>query len=111
MEHYHDPSDRQYMKNLRVGAREESKAFLELNSAVARADGAIPVKYRELISIAVALTTQCAYCIETHVAAAKAAGASEQEISETVFVTAAMRAGAAVAHGRMAIKLFQQDGS
>lgn len=108
MEHYHDPTDRQYMKNLRAGAPEESKAFIELNNAVGRTDGEIPLKYRELISVAVALTTQCAYCIETHVGAAKAAGATEEEISETVFVTAALRAGGAVAHGRMAIKLYQQ---
>ena len=29
---------------------------------IAVADGAIPAKYKELIAVAVALTTQCPYC-------------------------------------------------
>ena len=74
------------------------KAFGDLNAA-AMADGAIPVKYKELIAIAVALTTQCPYCLEVHEAAARKAGATDQELAETTFVAAALRAGAAVTHG------------
>ena len=33
---------------------------------LALADGAIPKKYKELMAIVVALTTQCPYCIELH---------------------------------------------
>lgn len=65
----------------------------------ALADGAIPKKYKELMAIAVALTTQCPYCIEVHKQAAKKAGATEEELAETVHVAAALRAGAAVTHG------------
>jgi alkylhydroperoxidase/carboxymuconolactone decarboxylase family protein YurZ len=36
------------------------KGFLAFNNA-AMADGAIPAKTKELIAIAVAMTTQCAY--------------------------------------------------
>jgi len=57
--------------------------------------------------VAVALTTQCVYCIETHVQAAQDAGATREEVAETVFVAAAMRAGGAVAHGRLAMKLYE----
>lgn len=45
------------------------------------------------------MTTQCPYCLEIHKAAAKAAGATEEEMSETAFVAAALRAGAVVVHG------------
>ncbi|HKE46725.1 MAG TPA: carboxymuconolactone decarboxylase family protein [Rhodanobacteraceae bacterium] len=65
----------------------------------ALADGAIPKKYKELMAIAVALTTQCLYCIEVHRKAAISAGATEDDLAETVFVAAALRAGAAVTHG------------
>jgi AhpD family alkylhydroperoxidase len=71
------------------------KAFDE----AALADGAIPKKYKELMAIAVALTTQCSYCIEVHRKAALAAGVTEAELAETVFVASALRAGAALTHG------------
>ncbi len=70
----------------------------------ALADGAIPRKYKELMAVAVALTTQCPYCIEIHKKAAKRAGATEEELAETVFVSAALRAGAAVTHGTHVIE-------
>src|ERR1700758_4155931 len=73
-------------------------AFKNFDQA-AFADGAIPKKYKELMAIAVALTTQCPYCIEVHRKAAVAAGASDAELAETVFVATALRAGAALTHG------------
>ena len=73
------------------------KAFADFDKA-ALADGAIPVKYKELIALAVALTTQCPYCLEIHKNNAKKAGASDAEIAEAAFVAAALRAGAAVTH-------------
>lgn len=74
------------------------KGFLAFNNA-AMADGAIPAKTKELIAIAVAMTTQCAYCIEIHNKAARDAGCTDEEIAETVMVAAALRAGGAITHG------------
>jgi len=62
------------------------------------------VKYKELMAIAVAFTTQCPYCIEIHSGRAREAGASENEIAEAVVVAAALRAGAAITHGTHAMK-------
>lgn len=73
-------------------------AFQKFDAA-ALADGAIPKKYKELIAIAVAMTTQCPYCIEIHRKHAVAAGATAEELAEAMFVAAALRAGAAVTHG------------
>ena len=73
-------------------------SFQALDEA-ALAAGAIPKKYKELMAIAVALTTQCPYCIQVHRKAALAAGATEAELGETVFVAVALRAGAALTHG------------
>ncbi|MBA3833275.1 MAG: carboxymuconolactone decarboxylase family protein [Chthoniobacterales bacterium] len=76
---------------------EVMKAFWAFDKA-AMAAGAIPVKYKELIAVAVAHTTQCPYCIDVHAANARRAGASETELVETAMVAAALRAGAAVTH-------------
>ena len=81
-------------------------AWLNLDKIVGRTDGAIPQKYRELIAVAVAVTTQCAYCIEVHAKAVAAAGGSREELVEAAFVAAALRAGGAATHGAMALKLF-----
>jgi AhpD family alkylhydroperoxidase len=70
-----------------------------LFDAEALADGVIPKKYKELMALAVALTTQCSYCLEAHRRAAKKAGATDEELAETVFIAAALRAGAALTHG------------
>jgi AhpD family alkylhydroperoxidase len=77
----------------------EAMTGFEAFDRAALADGAIPRKYKELMALAVALTTQCPYCLEIHREAAKKAGATENELAETVFVAAALRAGAALTHG------------
>ncbi len=79
-------------------APEAMKAFWAFDR-VALADGAIPKKYKELMALAVALTTQCVYCLEIHKKAAVKAGATQEEIAEVVLLAAALRAGAAMTHG------------
>lgn len=91
------------MKDLEVLAPEAMKAFVAFDKAALSA-GAISVKYKELIALGVAFTTQCPYCIEIHAGNARGAGASEQEIAEAVLVAAALRAGGAVTHGTHALK-------
>jgi AhpD family alkylhydroperoxidase len=107
-DHYHDESDLKLLKQMQGLAPDDFKAWLNLNNIVGREEGAIPRKYRELIAIAVACTTQCPYCIEAHAKAAKAAGATREEIVEAAFVAAALRAGGAATHGAMALKFFDQ---
>src|SRR5438477_5964831 len=79
------------------------QGFVAFDKA-AMSDGAIPAKTKELIAIAVAMTTQCPYCIEIHGERAKTAGCTEAEIAEAVLVAAALRAGAAVTHGTHCLK-------
>ena len=109
-EHYHDPHDLKLLGEMRRLAPADFEAWLSLNNIVGREDGAIPLKYRELIAIAVACTTQCPYCIDAHAAAAKAAGATREEVAETAFIAAALRAGGAATHGALALKLFDRKG-
>ena len=106
-DHYHDVSDLRFLKEMNKAAPTEFNAWLALDKIVGREDGAIPRKYRELIALGVAFTTQCPYCIEVHVKAAKTAGASREEISESVLIAAALRAGGAATHGAMALKFYE----
>jgi AhpD family alkylhydroperoxidase len=90
-------------------APREFEAWLNLDKIVSREDGSIPRKYRELIALAVACTTQCVYCIEAHTKGAKAAGATREEITESSLLAAALRAGGAATHGAMALKFYDQE--
>ncbi len=108
-EHYHDAGDLHFLKEMGKLAPADFKAWLGLNNIVGSESGKIPKKYRELIAVAVGCTTQCPYCIEVHSKAAKAAGATREEIAESAFLAAALRAGGAATHGAMALKFFDEE--
>ncbi|HTH47619.1 MAG TPA: carboxymuconolactone decarboxylase family protein [Candidatus Limnocylindria bacterium] len=91
------------LKQLNELAPEVMTAFWAFDRA-AVAPGAIPVKYKELIAVAVALTTQCPYCIGIHTENARRAGATDTELGEAAMVAAALRAGAAVTHATHALQ-------
>ena len=107
-EHYHDAGDMKLLRDMRKLAPKDYEAWASLNAIVGREDGAIPKKYRELIAIAVACTTQCPYCIEAHAKGAKAAGATKEEVAEAALLAAALRAGGAATHGTLALKFYDQ---
>jgi AhpD family alkylhydroperoxidase len=67
------------------------------------AHGALPTKTKQLIAVAVAHVTQCPYCIRGHTKAAMRVGATREELMETIWVAAEMRAGAAYAHSVLAL--------
>src|SRR6185437_3199753 len=85
------------LKQLNENAPDVMKAFWAFDKAAFTA-GTLDVRQKQLMAVAVALTTQCPYCIELHVKAARDAGATDQMLAETAGVSAAMRAGAAVTH-------------
>jgi AhpD family alkylhydroperoxidase len=96
-ESMHTKENLKKLKNMDSLTPEVMKAFWAFDRA-ALSDGAIPAKYKELIAVAVALTTQCPYCIDIHSNNARKAGATEAELAEAGMVAAALRAGAAVTH-------------
>ncbi len=91
------------LKTMEADAPEGFKTFMAFDKA-AMAEGALSVKTKEMLAVAVALTTQCPYCIEIHAGRARAAGVSEKELAEVVIVAAALRAGAAITHGTHVLK-------
>lgn len=85
------------LDTLNANAKDGMDAFWAFDKA-AFADGAVDAKTKQLIAVAVALTTQCPYCIELHNDAARKAGASDAELAETAVAAAAIRAGGAITH-------------
>ncbi len=105
---YHEMEDLKSIGQLEKLAPAEFKGFVALDAIVGREGGAIPRKYRELLALAVACTTQCPYCLDVHTRGAKKAGATREEVVEASMIAASLRAGAAVTHGLLALKLFDK---
>jgi AhpD family alkylhydroperoxidase len=85
------------LKKLDENAPDQMKAFWAFDKAAFTA-GSLDELQKQLMAVAVALTTQCPYCIEIHVRAARKAGATDPMLAETAAVAAAIRAGGAITH-------------
>ncbi|PYZ97662.1 alkylhydroperoxidase [Alteribacter lacisalsi] len=94
---------------LRELAPEQVNAFLAFDEK-ALAPGAIDGKTKELIAVAVAHVTGCAYCIEVHTGKVKQE-ASREEVAEAIMVATALKAGSAAAHTVNAYNSFDSKGS
>ena len=94
-------------KRMRELVPETYRAFLDFDK-LAFKDGALPNKTKELMAVAIAQVTQCAWCIQAHTKKAANAGASDAEIAETIFVAMAMSAGAAWSHGGLVLQCLQE---
>jgi AhpD family alkylhydroperoxidase len=105
---------RDYRSNVkkRVGdlsklAPEAIKGYMALATSGEKAthlDG----KTRELISLAVAVTTKCDGCIASHVEAAVKFGASKEELAEALGVAIAMNAGSALVYSARTMDCFDE---
>jgi AhpD family alkylhydroperoxidase len=85
------------LKHLDENAPDAMKAFWAFDKATF-APGAIDGIHKQLIAVAVALTTQRPYCIELHVQAARKEGATDAMLAEAAIIAAAMRAGGTITH-------------
>jgi AhpD family alkylhydroperoxidase len=82
-------------------------AFRALNAAQG-ANGALDAKTRELIALAVAVTTRCDSCIAAHANAARQAGVTEAELSDALGTAIALNAGAAYVYSLRAMEAHGQ---
>ncbi len=106
-EHFYHSDDLKRLHKLRELKPETFDSFVEFDRK-AFADGALPVKVKELIAVATAHITQCPYCIDVHTKRAKKAGASETEVAEAIFVAMALRAGGSWAHSAIAMHALEE---
>jgi len=108
MSDYYDKDVYGFAKDLDAVIPEIAADWERFNHGVFAPEGReIPLKYRELMAVAVALNTQCPYCIETHLKRAVRAGATTAELAETSWVATALRGGAGYAHGALMMRLHE----
>ena len=79
--------------------------FGELHKT-AFAEGALDVRTKELIAMAIGVVEGCDGCIASHAQAAARAGASRQEAAEAIGVTFLMKGGPATIYGPRAYDAF-----
>jgi len=74
----------------------------------ALADGALSAKFKELMTLAISITSLCEGCIAVHIRGALRAGATRQEIVETIGVAVYMGGGPAMVYGCEAFEALGQ---
>ena len=92
-EHVYPSATRELAEQRKRLAPKPAEAFKAFTQSVF-AEGALPVKTKQLIAVAVAHVTQCPYCIRGHTSAALQHGATAEEIMEAIWVAAEMRPAA-----------------
>lgn len=107
-DHMYPTPSAELARKRRELAPETEAAFREFGRQVFAA-GALDTKTKQLIAVAVAHVTQCPYCIRGHTKAARREGATEQEVMETIWVAAEMRAGGAYAHSVIALQAIASE--
>lgn len=95
------------LKNLRGGAPEVMKAFSSL-AQTALAPKALDVKTKELIALAIGIAVRCDDCVAFHVKAALQAGATRDEIMETLGMAIYMGAGPSAMYASHALDAYTQ---
>jgi AhpD family alkylhydroperoxidase len=83
------------------------KGFSELHRESLQ-NGVLPKKIKELMALSISMATQCTGCIAYHVHDALKAGASREEILETIGVAVMMAGGPGLIYGCEALEALSQ---
>ena len=105
--HAENKKVREMMARLGEEAPSLMSAFGRLHKS-ATDDGALSTKVKELIALAIGITVRCDGCIAFHIHDALKAGASREEILETIGVTVMMGGGPSVVYGTEALTALDQ---
>ena len=82
------------------------KPFLELEEK-AFGDGALSKKSKELMALSISIVTKCEPCMEWHLDQALQAGATDEEVYETIDVAIEMGGGPAGAYSRFVLNALE----
>lgn len=109
MENYREKAQRVY-DFIGILSKEHPKVadgFTVLSKG-AGAENILSKKDKELISLAISIAIRCEGCIACHVKGALSAGASKEEIVETIGVTIAMGGGPSIVFGEKAYQALNE---
>jgi len=70
--------------------------------------GALDTKTKELISVALAVATQCKWCIAVHTNAALDAGATKDQVMEACFVACLFRGAPSCMYSQLVMKAIEE---
>jgi alkylhydroperoxidase/carboxymuconolactone decarboxylase family protein len=104
---YFNPEDLKKFGQITEFQEEMGKKFFEYYNEVFR-EGALTVREKSLIALAVAHTVQCPYCIDAYTSTCLSKGADEQQMMEAVHVAAAIRSGASLVSSVMMMNQVKQ---
>ena len=84
-----------------------AEGFGKLHSSSSK-DGALSGKNKELMALGIAISIRCEGCIAFHTSAALKAGATKEEIVETIGVAVCMGGGPSVVYGKKAYEAMEE---
>ena len=84
-------------------------ALVRQNEAV-MAEGSLPTRVKELIAVALTISTRCEPCLRVHVGRAREAGATPEEVAEAIAVATLMEGGPAYVWSKRAMAELYPDG-
>lgn len=93
MKTYFNPEDLKKFGNIVEFQEAMGKKFFDYYTEVFK-EGALTVREKSLIALAVAHTVQCPYCIDAYSTDCLQKGADEEQMMEAVHVAAAIKSGA-----------------
>ncbi|MBF2072987.1 MAG: carboxymuconolactone decarboxylase family protein [Synechococcales cyanobacterium C42_A2020_086] len=109
MEHYYHPEHLAQFSQIGQGSPELAEKFFAYYGAVF-AEGALSVREKALIALAVAHTVQCPYCIDAYSKECLQQGADLEQMTEALHVATAIRGGASLVHGMQMLDQVKQLG-
>jgi alkylhydroperoxidase/carboxymuconolactone decarboxylase family protein len=98
MDSYYKEEHLQRFGDIAEGSGELARKFFDYYGAVFAA-GALSVREKALIALAVSHAVQCPYCIDAYSTECLKQGADLEQMTEAVHVATAIRGGASLVHG------------
>lgn len=95
---YYNPEDLKKFGDVGEFQPELANKFFDYYGSVFE-EGALSVREKALIALAVAHTVQCPYCIDAYTTDSLEKGATEEQMMEAVHVATAIRGGSSLVHG------------
>jgi len=107
MADYYETKDLADFANIGEFSPVQGEKYFEYYGA-AMTSGALSVREKALIALAVAATQKCPYCIDAYTNQCLSLGVSSDEMMEAVHVGAAMVAGVVLAHSTQMRKIIKK---
>jgi AhpD family alkylhydroperoxidase len=95
------------MSYLMKNSNEKVKSFQQMMESIEK-EGVLTTKTKELIAIALAVKSQCSYCIEVHAKKCLDLGISKDEILEAAWVAVLMGGGPALMYMDILRKVLEE---